>query len=102
MRRTKLPEVRFIKPEVIRIGDTIKVEWQDKDVTMCAVGTVADRKHYGVNATEWVTTDGKVLLARFGIDHAVAGAEPLGMYQAKVTLIKAAPELTQPTLDIMM
>lgn len=82
---------RYIKPEVISIGDTIRVTWKEKDVTRSHVGVVATRRIDG-KMTHWETAEGITLLSRHGITHATAGGT-LYPFPATVTLLEAAPQL---------
>lgn len=52
---------RYIKPEVICIGDLIRVTVQNKDTEVSTVGRVA-RREINNYYTEYLTTDGVTLL----------------------------------------
>lgn len=81
-------QARYIKPEVIRIGDTIRVTWEDSDITYTRVGTVAKRDHTN-EGTFWYSANENVLLFR---DRAMN----IG---GRITLLESAKELTEMTLE---
>lgn len=60
----KLPRVRTIKADSIRIGDTIRVRTVNRDLTIEAVGTVAERDHSLGGMTFWHTANGHEILSR--------------------------------------
>lgn len=86
MRREIQP--RYIRPESILLGDTIKTSWEWNDATHTITGTVAYRDNT-LNATFWYTKGGIVLLMRNGQMHAL---NPEGSRIAKITLL--AREIT--------
>jgi hypothetical protein len=55
------PPVRYIKPESIQIGDTVKVSKPFQDAIVSTVGIVAKRDHVG-DFTEYLTAQGVLLL----------------------------------------
>ena len=78
----------YIKPESIRIGDTIRVEYTDRDTRRSTTGIVASREH-AQEGTFWKTAGDVVLLYR-----------DLSMNTgAFVYLLYPAEELAQPTLE---
>jgi hypothetical protein len=86
MSRT-LPPVRFIKPDSIQIGDTIKVDKPFQDSIVSHIGIVAKREHLG-DFTEYRTTQGVILL-----EHNRRMPE-----KVKITLIKRALETVSDVL----
>lgn len=72
----KIQTERYIKPETICIGDTIKVTTKEMDTEVSRVGRVARRLHYN-QITEYITAEGVSLLV-----------QNRGMVDCKVTLLK--------------
>lgn len=63
-----LPPVRYIKPESIKIGDTIKVEGQYHDAVFTRTGRVAKRDQQR-GLTEWLTAQGVIMVTRYDSGH---------------------------------
>ena len=53
----KTIEPRYIKPESIHIGDTVRIVWEVDDTERTATGKVAKREHYGAT-TGYYTASG--------------------------------------------
>lgn len=89
MRRPLLNKARYVKPEQLLIGDTIRVTWKDVDVERSVVGKLAHREHM-MRSTLFVTKDGVTLFVRYGsADNAVAvGSEAI----ATITLLDREPD----------
>lgn len=84
MRRPPMNKARFVKPEQLRIGDTIRVTWKGEDTESSIVGKLAHRDHM-MSSTSFTTKAGVVLFVRFGSsgDAAVPGTGAL----ATITLL---------------
>lgn len=54
-------QARFVKPEQIMLGDTIRVNTTNKDVSVSLVGTVTHREYQGTDRVLY-TEQGVVLL----------------------------------------
>lgn len=81
-RRAK--QEQYIKAETIRIGDTIRVTWNELDITHSIVGIVASRDH-GLGSTFWYTKQGAILLTRL---RDMKPRSPNSMHDAKITLLE--------------
>jgi hypothetical protein len=83
------PEPRPIKPELIEIGDTIRITFKPYEgVTSELIGTVAERKDYGMQRHLHTAEGGRLLVW-----------EPGKHEPVKITLLDRAPR-TAETLDI--
>lgn len=89
MRRPLMNKARYVKPEQLLIGDTIRVTWKDNDVERSVVGKLAHREHM-MRSTLFSTKYGVTLFVRYGsTDSAVAvGSEAI----ATITLLDREPD----------
>lgn len=89
MRRPPMNKARFVKPEQLCIGDTIRVTWKETDVERSVVGKLAHREHM-MRSTLFTTKDGVTLFIRYGsTENAVAvGSEAI----ATITLLDREPD----------
>lgn len=96
----KRQEPRYIRPEQIRIGDTLRVEAKFRDLTIFAVFTVEDREHVG-QTTFWDSGHViAILRGTPGQTHYLGmGQENFELPVHKITLLKSSAENLQSVLD---
>lgn len=83
----KLPEPRFIKPESVDIGDTIRVTTQGNDgITTEKVGKVARRDDHGNVRAYFTAENGRLL------------SWTPGKSSPRITLLNREPETNEPAL----
>lgn len=84
------PEPRFIRPETIDVGDTIRVTFKKNDgIEMSLVGTVARREDHGA-MRQMITAEGGIILAW----------SPGEARNVRVTLLDRAPHVAPALFDM--
>jgi hypothetical protein len=58
---------RYIKPETIVIGDTIRATIKVKDIEVAVVGKVAKREHT-LSGTEYISAEGATIFETYKFD----------------------------------
>ena len=58
--RRKLPQVRFLNPASIEVGDTVRTTWKTGDIEHSRVGRIAKRE-YDNSMRVFLTHDGQEL-----------------------------------------
>lgn len=89
MTTKRLPKIRYVSPEQIRIGDVIRVTWKEHDATISAVG-VMGKRDVRPEGTYFSTPSNFALFFRDNLGQALAlmGLDPKA--HVKITLLDSA------------